>query len=97
MQKHVQAWEQEIQPVLKSKLHEFKLLGYPNISQKDIWNCLVEKVWKGNPKKRLHEIVSDIFHLSLNTYMNYETINAYQTDDLMASIRALTNEDKDNN
>ena len=43
-----------------------------------LWSCLEEKVWKGNPKKRLHEVIQDIFHLSPHTYMNFMTIEALQ-------------------
>lgn len=93
--KPVQEWKQYIEPVLKSKVQEFKLLGYNKVTQEEIWNCLVERIWKGNPERRLHEIVQDVYHLSANEYMNYMTIDAYQADDLMASIQALTKDRSD--
>ncbi|WP_042146126.1 post-transcriptional regulator [Paucisalibacillus sp. EB02] len=88
--KAVEAWKQELKPVLISKAEELQLMGYSKATHEDIWKCLVNKVWKGNPEKMLHEVVQDIFHLSSNIYMSYLTIDAYQDDDLMASIAALT-------
>ncbi len=80
-----------MKPALDSKTSEFKLMGYSQATGDDIWDCLVQKVWKGNPTKRLHEVTQDIFHLASNLYMSYLTVNAYQeNDDLMASIAALT-------
>lgn len=91
--KDVSEWKSMIEEVLDSKVREFHLLGYSRATSEDIWSCLEDRVWKGNSKKRLHEIVQDIFHLKSNTYMSYLTVNAYQDDDLMDSIAALT-EDK---
>jgi len=69
-------------------------LGYTQATNEDVWNCLVEKVWKGNPTKRLHEVIQDIFHLGSNIYISYLTVNAYQDDtDLLESIAALTEGD----
>ncbi|UJL44943.1 post-transcriptional regulator [Virgibacillus sp. NKC19-16] len=88
----VNEWKDTIKPALDSKVDEFRLMGYSKAKPEDIWNCLVQKVWKGNPDKRLHEIVQDVFHLGSNVYLSYLTVNAYQDDDLMASITALTSE-----
>ncbi|WP_188383740.1 post-transcriptional regulator [Ornithinibacillus halotolerans] len=89
--KAVNDWKKELIPVLKSKTEEFQMMGYSKATEEDVWNCLVKKVWKGNPNKRLYEVVQDIFHLSSGIYMSYITIDTYQQDDdLMASIAALT-------
>lgn len=88
--KKVEEWKIELSPVLKSKVEELQMLGYSKATEEDVWKCLIKKVWKGNPEKRIHEVVQDIFHLSPSTYMSYLTIDAYQDDDLMASIAALT-------
>lgn len=97
--KTVAEWKSLITPALESKSSEFKLLGYAQATREDVWNCLEKKVWKDNPAKRLYEVVQDIFHLGSNIYMSYLTLNAYQDDDLMASIAALTGENAvdDNN
>ncbi|GGD03854.1 post-transcriptional regulator [Pontibacillus salipaludis] len=91
--KPVLQWKKTIYPVLQSKKEEFHLLGYSRAHEEDIWKCLEKKVWKGNPTLRLHTVVQDVFHLSVGTYMSYLTIQAYQSDDLLAQVEALRNHD----
>ncbi|MFD1850171.1 post-transcriptional regulator [Oceanobacillus bengalensis] len=86
----VNDWKPMVQSVLESKSIEFKALGYSQANAEDIWKCLVEKVWKGNPERRIHEIVQDIFRLGSSIYLSYLTTQSYQDNDLMASIVALT-------
>lgn len=93
--KHVREWKSELEMPLECKKSEFRMMGYQQASTDDIWKCLEEKVWKGNPQKRLYEVVQDIFHLASNIYMSYLTVNAYQDEDLMASIAAVTNVSND--
>src|SRR5690625_1031852 len=88
-QKNVKEWKSQIEIVLESKAREFQIMGYSNATTEEIWNCLVEHVWKGNPSKRLYEVVQEIFHLKSTDYMRFLTQKAYQGDDLMASIQAL--------
>lgn len=89
--KTAQEWRPYIIPAINSKLSEFKLIGYGDVNEDVLWRCLEEKVWKGNPKKRLHEIIQDIFHLQPSTYMNFLTVETLQDqdDDLLASIQAV--------
>lgn len=90
-QKTVQSWRTFLQPALTSKCTEFRVFGYANISEKELWNCLEAMVWKGNPVKKLHDITADIFALSSSTYMNYKRLHALQSgkEDLMSSIQAI--------
>ncbi|SET77622.1 Post-transcriptional regulator [Oceanobacillus limi] len=88
--KTVEDWKAILDPVLESKAMEFQMMGYSHPTNEEIWNCLTQKVWKGNPDKRIYEVVQDVLHLSSNIYMSYITVNAYQDEDLMASIAALT-------
>jgi len=91
----VKEWESMIRPALESKAYEFKLAGYSRVSVEDVWSCLERKVWKGNPTKRLYEVVQDILHLDGSVYMSYLTLDVYKEDhDLMASIAALTEVNK---
>ncbi|ELK44803.1 post-transcriptional regulator [Halobacillus sp. BAB-2008] len=87
--KTVGEWRRRVSPVLQSKVEELHLLGYEQATKEEIWNCLIKKVWNGEPEKRLHEIVQDIFRLSSHTYTGYLTAEAYESDDLLASIEAL--------
>ncbi|MDC3412434.1 post-transcriptional regulator [Terrihalobacillus insolitus] len=91
--KRVSEWKNQMEPVLSSKVDELKQMGYSRTSQEEVWKCLVKKVWKGDPQKRLHQIVEDILHLGSTIYLSYLTVEAYQDDDLLASIAALTEND----
>lgn len=90
--KSVSEWKSELTLAMESKTNEFRIMGYTRATGEDIWKCLEQKVWKGDPPKRLYEVTQDIFHLASTIYMSYLTVNAYQDDDLMASIAAITNE-----
>ncbi|MFD1065365.1 post-transcriptional regulator [Oceanobacillus locisalsi] len=86
---HVDAWKDMIYPALISKKEELEMLGYEQATPEDVWKCLSVKVWKGEPEKRLHEMVQDIFHLKSSVYLSYLTIQSYENDDLAASVEAL--------
>jgi hypothetical protein len=87
----VSEWKPLIETIIDSKVSEFLQMGYSKTTNEDIWECLKQRVWKGNPSKKLHEVVQDILHLSPAIYMSYLTLHAFQDDtDLMASIAALT-------
>lgn len=90
--KKANEWKVMIEPVLDSKVYEFQLMGYSRATKDDVWKCLEKKVWKGDPHKHIYEVVQDILHLGSNIYLSYLTVEAYQNDDLMASIAAVTNE-----
>ncbi|MFG6114211.1 post-transcriptional regulator [Halobacillus sp. MO56] len=92
--KSTSMWKPEIFAVLESKAIEFQLMGYSGSTPEDIWKCLTKKVWKGNPEKRLYEVVQDIFHLNTALYISYLTVQAYQDDDLDMSISELVNHEK---
>lgn len=88
--KPVDEWKEEMHVVLHSKQREFELLGYNEITAEDIWRCLKEFIWKGNPNKHLHEVVQDIFHLPIHVYMDYLSFNTLQKDDgLIDAIEAV--------
>lgn len=96
----IEEWKDEVQLVLESKRKEFELLGYQEISRDDIWRCLIEKVWKDKTKLRLHEVVQGIFHLKINTYMDYlaiSSLNRTSKDELMASINAVMQQEEEQN
>lgn len=90
MMRSAEEWKSFMEPVLDSKTSEMRLMGYPEATNDDIWNCLLEKVWKGSPPERLYQVTQDIFHLGSNVYMSYLTLHAQQNDDLMTSIQELT-------
>jgi hypothetical protein len=95
----VTEWKGNVYPALESKVSEFHLMGYTKATAEEIWDCLEQKVWKGDPEKRIHEVIKDIFHLSPTVYMNHLTMKVYQDSNLMDSISAVmqgeTEETKD--
>lgn len=93
--KTVTQWRDEVAPVLISKVDELQLMGYERATKEEVWQCLEKKVWKGNPEKRLYEIVQDILHLSSHTYVSFLTVEAYQDEDLIASIEAINQGQKE--
>ncbi|SRR5690625_1187459 len=88
--RNVNDWRSVIQHVLDSKVEELRLLGYEKANSEEVWQCLLQKVWRKNNEKRLHEVVQDILHLSGNQYMSFLTVEMHQqNEDLMAQIEAL--------
>ena len=53
---------ERVTPALYSKVKELKNLGFKYITEKDIWNYLVEKSWKNKVNLELHELISDIIN-----------------------------------
>ncbi|ENH97094.1 hypothetical protein J416_07392 [Gracilibacillus halophilus YIM-C55.5] len=92
--KQVSQWRSEVQEVLESKVSEFQLLDYQKTTTDDIWACLIDKVWKGDPEKKLYEVVQDVFHLHPSLYMTYLTQQSWQDTNLQASIDALFGDDE---
>ncbi|GAA4064380.1 MAG TPA: hypothetical protein GXZ58_02730 [Bacilli bacterium] len=90
IEKHVEDWKPIIHRVIESKAEEFRLFGYGDVTAETVWNCLLVKVWRKEKIMKLHEVVEDVFHLSGHLYMSYITMETYQSDDLMASIAAVT-------
>ncbi|WP_339162772.1 post-transcriptional regulator [Siminovitchia sp. FSL H7-0308] len=80
-----------LSPALSSKAEEFEILGYDRVSEEDIWHFLKQKRWK-NPKEgiRIYELFSDIMSVKPGDYMNYATVEAFRSPDL---LKDLDNED----
>lgn len=73
-------YKDHVMPFIMSKKEEFELLGYDKIDPNEIWNYLKVKKWKKNCEEiPLHQIVSDILHISVNDYMNYAQIEAFKS------------------
>ena len=49
-----------VKPALYSKSKEIRKLGFKYVNEIDIWNYLVESVWKKKVNLELHELISDI-------------------------------------
>ena len=53
-----------IRPALRAKKQELTRLGYPYITEEDIWNYLISIRWKNAKDLMLSDIVSDIIHIN---------------------------------
>ncbi|MBM4762406.1 post-transcriptional regulator [Bacillus sp. B15-48] len=64
---------------MRSKLEEFKILGYGEAKEQELWTFLLNKKWK-KPKDdvRLYEIVADILSVQPGEYMNFMTVEAFK-------------------
>nr|WP_263325606.1 post-transcriptional regulator [Neobacillus sp. Marseille-Q6967] len=72
----------EVAPALKSKIEEFRLLGYDAVSENELWDFLIKKRWKKvKDEKKLYEIVDDILSVKVSDYISYTTINTYKNHD----------------
>lgn len=70
-------YSQDIEGLCISKAREFRLLGYEQVSGKDIWECVSESYYKkGFPP--LHRIVNDIMSMRVTKLMNWMTLNVYK-------------------
>lgn len=59
-------------PALYSKRKEINSLGFKLVTEKDIWNYLVEKEWKTKKNLELHDLINDIFYvdnIKINDYV----------------------------
>jgi hypothetical protein len=60
-----------IEPYLKSKLEEFRLLGLNHITMDELWKFVKETLVKRKKDTlQLHELVNFIMRLSVNDYLN---------------------------
>ena len=60
-------------PALYSKIKEVRKLGFKFITEKDIWNYLVENEWKNRVNLELYDLINDILYVDnykLNDYVN---------------------------
>jgi hypothetical protein len=55
-----------------SKAEEFLMLGYENVTGKEIWECISDRYKKGMPL--LHQVVNDILSLKTTQFMNWMTM-----------------------
>lgn len=82
--KDVKELYNRVLPALYSKIKELKALGYKYISEKDIWNYLVNNDWKTKRDLQLNDLISDILYCdnnSLNEYVISKINDKKQNED----------------
>lgn len=65
-------------PALESKKNEFHLYGYTVVTERGLWDYLVQKKWrrKDISNMRPYEIVQDLFKLFPAQFMTYTQTEA---------------------
>ncbi|MEH7417160.1 post-transcriptional regulator [Neobacillus drentensis] len=72
----------QVQPALKSKLEEFRLLGIDSVSEQGLWEFLIKKKWKKvKHEMKLYEMIQEILSVRVSDYLNYVTIESYKTSE----------------
>ncbi len=61
-----------VKPALYSKSKEIKNAGYKFVTEKDIWNYLVNNSWKKKNDLELNDLVTDILYV--DNYAVYEYV-----------------------
>jgi hypothetical protein len=70
----------QVQPVLASKLEEFRLLGIDSVTEKELWSFLLKKKWKKvKGEMKLYEIIQEILSVKVSDYISFATIESYKT------------------
>lgn len=90
----IKDWKQTVYPVLASKVEEFHLIGYETATIEEVWECLIAKLERKKEKYKLHQLVAEIFNLSVNEYMNWLTISAYTEPNSLESNILLGSEEE---
>ncbi|MEO4052148.1 post-transcriptional regulator [Solibacillus sp. CAU 1738] len=72
---------EKVQPVLQSKVEEFKYYNYNAISKEQLWNYCIDKKWrkKNIEELALYEIVATIFAITPSEIVNYQHITDFKT------------------
>ncbi|MBX9985121.1 MULTISPECIES: post-transcriptional regulator [Priestia] len=76
----ISASKELIQPVLSSKMEEFHMLGYEEVTENDLLSYLEMKKWKKEKGLSLHQVVNDILSVKITQVMSYVTIESYKSD-----------------
>lgn len=72
----------QVKPALESKIEEFKIFGYEQVREKELWDYLTKKKWK-KPKEeiQMYEIVADILSAKIGNVMSFTTVEAFKLGD----------------
>ena len=83
---------ERVKPALYSKQKETRRLGLKYVTEKDVWNYLVENVWKSKENLELHELINDILYANnydLNEYAMRKVKDFKENEDLIMDKEGL--------
>lgn len=77
-------------PALESKRNEFHLYGYTTVTNEDIWNFCVHKIWRNKniDEIAVHKIVNDILKISPAAFMTFTQIEAQRDTDWFSDLNS---------
>ncbi|RDI44118.1 post-transcriptional regulator [Falsibacillus pallidus] len=76
-----------LEPAMLSKIEEFSLFGYGEVSIVDLWQYLTKKKWKKpEPSIRMHQLVHDILSVKVSEFMTFATIEAYRSPNWFTEV-----------
>ena len=77
-------------PALYSKLKEVKRLGFNYITEKDIWNYLVENEWTRRNNLELYDLIKDIEDINIITYEKSTELKKIAKKDSIIMLDEIT-------
>lgn len=82
-------YREDVAVVLSSKLDEFKVFDYDQVSEDDLWNFLLTKKWR-KPREDVHiyEIVRDILNVKVSDFISFQTVEHLKGPDWFSDAGA---------
>ena len=76
-----ESFHTNVLPALQSKIEEFALHGYRDVTSDQLWGYLVLKKWKKENCETmpLHKLVNDILSVNVGDYMHHSRIQAFRS------------------
>jgi hypothetical protein len=71
-----------VEPAMRSKMEEFRLFGYEEVTEEIVWQFLLQKKWKKRKieELKLYELVNDILAVKISEVMNFMTMEVFKND-----------------
>jgi hypothetical protein len=71
-----------VEPAMRSKMEEFRLFGYEEVTEEIVWQFLLQKKWKKRSieELKLYELVNDILAVKISEVMNFMTMEVFKND-----------------
>ncbi|KYG36188.1 post-transcriptional regulator [Priestia endophytica] len=71
-----------VEPAMRSKMEEFRLFGYEEVTEEIVWQFLQQKKWKKRKieELKLYELVNDILAVKISEVMNFMTMEVFKND-----------------
>lgn len=90
MTKKIDEQYENMKPVLFSKKNEFHLYGYTTVTEKEIWDYCVQKLWRNKDieSMRIYQIVNDILKVLPAAFMTFTQIEEQRETDWFSELNS---------